>query len=117
MNYSEPKSRMTQSAVEVRRRFSPRVLLAGVAVLLVAGLVFYRMAGDEGGFAGGAGPGAGGRGGFGGGFGGVAPPVRVATAETRDIPILVHTIGTVLANATVAVKSQIEGPLLSVHFE
>lgn len=44
------------------------------------------------------------------------PPVRVATAETRDIPVAVRTIGTVLANSVVAVKSQVDGPLLAAMF-
>jgi len=45
-----------------------------------------------------------------------APPVRIAVAETRDVAMVVRTIGTVLANATVVVKPQIDGPLLSVGF-
>jgi multidrug efflux system membrane fusion protein len=49
--------------------------------------------------------------------GGVLPPVRVATAETRDVPVTVRTIGTVLANSVVTVKSQVDGPLLSASFK
>ena len=45
------------------------------------------------------------------------PPVRVATAQTRDIPVVEHTIGTVLANATVQVKSLVDGQLLSAAFK
>jgi membrane fusion protein, multidrug efflux system len=45
------------------------------------------------------------------------PPVRVAVAQTRDVPILDHTIGTVLANATVQVKSLVDGQLLSASFK
>jgi len=58
--------------------------------------------------------GGGGRAGRGGG---TAPPVRVALAEARDVPVTVHTIGTVLANSMVTVKSQIDGPLLSAEFK
>jgi multidrug efflux system membrane fusion protein len=45
-----------------------------------------------------------------------APPVRVATATVGDIPVMVKTIGTVLANSTVLVKSQVDGPLLAASF-
>jgi len=37
--------------------------------------------------------------------------------EKRDVPVMVNTIGTVMANATVAVKSQVDGQLLSAEFE
>jgi len=49
--------------------------------------------------------------------GGAAPPVRVGYAETRDVPVVVRTIGTVLANSVVNVKSQVDGPLLSAMFK
>jgi membrane fusion protein, multidrug efflux system len=44
------------------------------------------------------------------------PPVRVAIASTRDVSVMVRTIGTVLANSTVVVKSQVDGPLLAAMF-
>jgi multidrug efflux system membrane fusion protein len=47
---------------------------------------------------------------------GQAAPVRVALAETHDVPVIVRTIGTVLANSTVTIKSQVDGPLLSAGF-
>jgi len=59
---------------------------------------------------------AGGRG-AGRGAGGAAPPVRVATAETRDVAMTARTLGTVLANSTVTVKPQIDGPLLAAMFK
>jgi len=45
-----------------------------------------------------------------------AAPVRIATAETRDVPVVVRTIGTVLANSVVNIKSQVDGPLLEAAF-
>jgi membrane fusion protein, multidrug efflux system len=45
-----------------------------------------------------------------------AAPVRVATAQMRDVPVVVRTIGTVLANSVVNIKSQIDGPLLETKF-
>jgi multidrug efflux system membrane fusion protein len=111
MNYSDPPSTLKGLKLVPPRRLSPRVLLAGVGVLLVAGFLFFR-GGDE------AGPGPGGAGGAGGGRGGQQmPPVRVAQAETRDIAVTASTLGTVLPNATVSVKSQIDGPLLSAAFK
>jgi multidrug efflux system membrane fusion protein len=47
----------------------------------------------------------------------IAPPVRVEIVQTGNIPVTTHTIGTVIANATVAIKSQIEGELLSAEFQ
>jgi multidrug efflux system membrane fusion protein len=108
MNYTEPPSKMKALAAEPRRRFSPRVIMAGVGVLLIAGFFFLRGGEEQAGFGQGGG-------GF-GGRGNQAVPVRIASVETRDIPVLTHTIGTVLANATVAVKSQVEGQLLSANF-
>jgi multidrug efflux system membrane fusion protein len=46
-----------------------------------------------------------------------APPVRVASAATKDVPVMVRTIGTVLANSIVNVKSQVDGPLLAATFK
>ena len=46
-----------------------------------------------------------------------AAPVRVATAGMRDVPVVVRTIGTVLANSVVNIKSQIDGPLLTANFK
>ncbi len=60
-----------------------------------------------------AGGGAGGRGGRGQL---PPPPVHVATAETKDVPVVIRTIGTVLANATVQLKSQIDGQIFSAPF-
>jgi multidrug efflux system membrane fusion protein len=48
---------------------------------------------------------------------GNVPPVRVASADTRDVPVVVRTIGTVLANSVVNVKSQVDGPLLTAPFK
>ena len=46
-----------------------------------------------------------------------AAPVRIATASVRDVPVIVRTIGTVLANSVVNVKSQVDGPLLAANFK
>src|ERR1039457_7507356 len=43
-------------------------------------------------------------------------PVRIATAAIDDVAVTSVTIGTVLANATVAIKSRVDGGLLSAGF-
>jgi multidrug efflux system membrane fusion protein len=45
-----------------------------------------------------------------------AVPVTIADAQQRDVPIYLEGLGTVQASNTVAVRSQIDGKLLSVNF-
>ena len=45
-----------------------------------------------------------------------AAPVRVAAVEQRDMPVVEHTLGTVLANATVQVVARVPGKLESAGF-
>ena len=45
-----------------------------------------------------------------------SPTVLVALAERRDMPLELHALGTVQPMNTVAVRTQVEGPLLSVDF-
>lgn len=44
-----------------------------------------------------------------------AMPVTVAQAVEKDLPITLQAVGTVMACATVTVKSQVEGQLTAVH--
>ena len=44
-------------------------------------------------------------------------PVLVAKAEVRDVPVELHAVGNIQAYAAVAVRSQITGPIVRVHFE
>jgi multidrug efflux system membrane fusion protein len=119
MGYDEPSSKRhpeVYGAPRPVRRSSPwpRRILLGVLALGVGG---YLAANPDfiGKFAGSiAGSPAGGRGA--GRGAGQAPPVRVAVAGTRDVSVVVRTIGTVLANSTVVVKSQVDGPLLAAMF-
>src|SRR4051794_31270993 len=60
-------------------------------------------------------PGGGGKGGGRKGGGGDVP-VTVAKATKKDVPVEVQVIGNVEAFSTIAVKSQITGELLAVHF-
>jgi len=107
MNYTDPRSPLANSRRLNASRFrSPRVLLAGAGILVLAGIVFYGSM--PGGGVAQQGP---------GGRNQLAPPVRVETVQTGNIPVTTHTIGTVIANATVAIKSQIEGELLSAEFQ
>lgn len=43
-------------------------------------------------------------------------PVTVAIAKIQDMPVYAQTIGTVIANATVQVKSRIDGEIISAAF-
>jgi membrane fusion protein, multidrug efflux system len=47
----------------------------------------------------------------------IAVPVTVATAQQRDVPIFLSGLGTVQASNTVAIRSQVDGKLVSVNFE
>ena len=49
--------------------------------------------------------------------GGMPPaPVSAAVAERRDVPVQITVIGTVEPSSTVAVKAQVGGTLMKVHF-
>ncbi len=43
-------------------------------------------------------------------------PVTVAVAEARDVPVFIRGLGTVQAYKTVAVKTQVDGPIVKVEF-
>ncbi len=45
-----------------------------------------------------------------------AAPVRVAVVEQRDMPVIEHTLGSVVANATVQVAARVPGKLESAGF-
>jgi multidrug efflux system membrane fusion protein len=57
----------------------------------------------------------GGKGGRGGAAGAI--PVAVASAEVRDLPVLLNGLGSVEAFNTVAVKTRIDGQLVQVNFK
>jgi multidrug efflux system membrane fusion protein len=119
MGYDEPNSKRQSKvyaepiAVKRRNPWARRILLAilalGIGGYLAANPDTLQKIAALGGATQEAGRG-GGRG------AGSAPPVRVAVADTRDVSVAVNTIGTVLANSIVNIKSQVDGPLLSVGF-
>ena len=45
------------------------------------------------------------------------PPVRVSTIGRKDVTIIEHTVGTVVANATVSVTSRVQGELMKAFFK
>jgi multidrug efflux system membrane fusion protein len=53
----------------------------------------------------------------GGGRGGNAAPVRVASVVRRDMPVVEHSLGTVVANTTVNVTSRVQGVVDSAAFK
>ena len=46
-----------------------------------------------------------------------AAPVRVSHAERRDMAVVEHTIGTVVANSSVQVTARVQGQLLAAYFK
>ncbi len=54
--------------------------------------------------------------GAGRGGGGGAAPVSVATVIEREMPVTLHTVGTVMASSTVDIRSQVTGELMTVGF-
>ena len=99
--------------------------LAGAAVLVAAGLWWWKGHGSgEGGPAGAAsapaGQGAaGGRGGPGGRFGGAnrVQPVSIETAQRRDLRVMANAIGSIMASNTAVVQPQVTGVLQSLMFK
>ncbi|GAA0524811.1 efflux RND transporter periplasmic adaptor subunit [Rhizomicrobium palustre] len=78
----------------------PRVIL-GVAILVIATVGAYAVFGP------------------GGKKDRGRPPAMVvtATAAAKDVTVVEHTVGTVMANATVSVTAQVTGQLLKAHFQ
>ncbi|TAM17190.1 MAG: biotin/lipoyl-binding protein [Rhodanobacter sp.] len=46
-----------------------------------------------------------------------AAPVRVATVQRRDMSAVVHTLGSIVANATAQVTPRVQGTLESAYFK
>ncbi|HXB53075.1 MAG TPA: biotin/lipoyl-binding protein, partial [Rhizomicrobium sp.] len=46
-----------------------------------------------------------------------AAPVKVAAVETRDMAVIEHTIGTVMANSTVQINARVNGQLTKAFFK
>jgi multidrug efflux system membrane fusion protein len=84
------------------------VQIVSLVLLVLALLLLWRFLGDR---ASTSGAGRGGRGG-----GGEAVPVEVAPVTQQDVPIQIKGIGNVEAATTVAVRSQVEGTLITVGF-
>lgn len=85
------------------RRASPRTVLIAVGAVLVAGFLLHEYSGSS----------------ADGHKSKVAdiPPVSVAAAQRRDVPVYAQAVGTVMANATVQVKSRIDGQIVGAGFK
>src|SRR5579871_5269013 len=81
-----------------RRASSRTRLLISLAGLLLLALIGWRMF---------SGPGAPVR---------SAPPVQVGRVAQKDVAIVEHTIGTVLADSTVQLTARVQGQLISANF-
>jgi multidrug efflux system membrane fusion protein len=76
-----------------------RLIIGALAAVVVALLAWHFLAGDR------------------GGRKMPPPPVIVATAASRDVTVVEHTIGTVVANSTVQITARVSGQLLSAPFK
>ena len=83
-------------------------LIAGMVVLVLAGLLGWRMFGSSGG--------SDSKGGQRGGGDNSPVPVTAVAAVARDVPLYLTALGTVQAFNTVTVSAQVSGQLQSVHF-
>jgi multidrug efflux system membrane fusion protein len=43
-------------------------------------------------------------------------PVRAAPAEQKDVPVEIRAVGRIEANRSVAIRAQVSGPIVAVHF-
>jgi len=117
MNIDRPNNDDLSSMGKVKRwgadypRFS-RVLWFGLAIVLLAGLVWFVYPQPQT-----RGPGGGpGRGGGRGGFAQTPQPVGVAKAIRGDINVTVNALGTVTPLATATVRPQATGMLVKLNF-
>src|SRR5256884_3407167 len=103
---SNPARVETATAARPRKTRARIVQIVSVLVLVVLLVVLWRFLGDRA-----ATPGAGR-----GGRGGEVVPVEVASVTQQDGPIQIKSIGNVEAQSTIAIRSQVEGTLMSVAF-
>ena len=103
-----------------RSRVKFWVILAVIIVVLIAIYAFFHRASAPTTDSMQAPPARMGRGGPGGpgrfAGGGGPVPVQVGAATSQDVPIYLNSLGTVIANQTVTVTSQVSGQLMSVNF-
>ncbi|HEX7723879.1 MAG TPA: efflux RND transporter periplasmic adaptor subunit [Pyrinomonadaceae bacterium] len=105
---SSPARVETATASRPRKTRARIIQVVSIVVLVILLIVLWRFLGDRAATSGGAG--RGGRG------GGEVVPVEVASVTQQDVPIQIKSIGNVEAQSTIAVRSQVEGTLMSVGF-
>ena len=103
---SSPARGETVTAARPRKTRARIIQIVSVVVLVILLVVLWRFLGDR--AAAPAGAGRGGR--------GEVVPVEVAAVTQQDVPIQIKSIGNVEAQSTIAVRSQVEGTLMSVGF-
>jgi len=102
MRYPSPLEGLPTRVKQVQKNFSPRMrLMGGVAVVLVVGTAAYLFLGT----------------GSDKERTRSAPTVVTVTAVAKDMTVVEHTVGTVVAYATVQVTPQVTGQLLRATFQ
>ena len=97
MNALPPAFKSARTRVPPGRKY---LVGAAALALVLGGYWYFSRSGDE----------AGGR-------GGNAAPVRVAKVVRRDMPVVEHSLGTVVANTTVNVTARVQGVVDSAEFK
>ena len=102
MRYPNSFEGLPARVKDVHKSLSPRARRFGaIALVLIAGAVLYVLVGP-------------------GGKKERARPAAVvvtATAAAKDVTVVEHTVGTVVANATVQVTAQVTGQLMRAYFQ
>jgi multidrug efflux system membrane fusion protein len=103
MNYQSPRPQTGQTpAADAPRRSWRSLAIGGGALLLLLGGYWYFS--HDGGAATQA-------------RRVTAAPVQVARAQRRDMAVVEHTIGTVVANSSVQITARVQGQLLAAYFK
>ena len=102
MNYQSPRPQTGQTpAADAPRRSWRSLAIGGGALLLLGGYWYFS---HDGGAATQA-------------RRVTAAPVQVARAQRRDMAVVEHTIGTVVANSSVQITARVQGQLLAAYFK
>jgi len=101
MNYQSPRAPAASTAEAPHRSWRSLVIGGGALALLLGGYWYFSHD---------SGPRTAAR-------RDVAAPVRVGRVERRDMAVVEHTIGTVVANSNVQVTARVQGQMMAAYFK